>query len=99
MTRCTQLTVLVPLIVGLSLRQPNSTNIPLLAGDAQNTLGDSLDAFLLGNVSAFFAPSIVFFCAYIVLVLQEPDLYTRHGQRPNLKNYTVQDYSKVNILR
>lgn len=35
---------------GLSLRTPNSTNIPLLAGDAQHYLGDKLDAFLLGNV-------------------------------------------------
>ncbi|RPD66740.1 hypothetical protein L226DRAFT_476575 [Lentinus tigrinus ALCF2SS1-7] len=58
-------------LIGLSLRQPNNTNIPLLAGDAMKALGDDLDAFLLGN---------------------EPDLYSAHGQRPNLKNYTVDDY-------
>ncbi len=40
----------LPLVPGLSLRDPNSTNIPLLAGDAQKALGDKLDAFLLGNV-------------------------------------------------
>ncbi|TFK81509.1 glycoside hydrolase family 79 protein [Polyporus arcularius HHB13444] len=58
-------------LIGLSLRQPNNSNIPLLAGDATKALGDDLDAFLLGN---------------------EPDLYSRHGQRPNLQNYTVDDY-------
>ncbi|KAI0637986.1 glycoside hydrolase family 79 protein [Trametes polyzona] len=58
-------------LIGLSLRTPNSTNIPLLVGDAANSLGDDLDAFLLGN---------------------EPDLYTSHGNRPNLKNYTTDDY-------
>ncbi|KAH7931207.1 hypothetical protein BV22DRAFT_1101178 [Leucogyrophana mollusca] len=58
-------------LAGLSLRDPNSTNVPLLAGAAQQTLGRAVDAFLLGN---------------------EPDLYTSHGQRPNLANYTVQDY-------
>ncbi|TFK43725.1 glycoside hydrolase family 79 protein [Crucibulum laeve] len=58
-------------LVGLSLLDPNSSNIPLLAGGAQKSLGDHLDAFLLGN---------------------EPDLYTSHGNRPGLKNYTVQNY-------
>jgi len=58
-------------LVGLSLRNPNSTDIPLLAGDAQHFLGDKLDALLLGN---------------------EPDLYTSHGQRPNIANYTTSDY-------
>ncbi|KAH9900021.1 glycoside hydrolase family 79 protein [Cubamyces lactineus] len=58
-------------LVGLSLRTPNSTNIPLLAGDASKALGDSLDALLLGN---------------------EPDLYTAHGNRPGIANYTVNDY-------
>ncbi|KAI0751549.1 glycoside hydrolase family 79 protein [Daedaleopsis nitida] len=58
-------------LIGLSLRTPNNTNIPLLAGDATKALGGDLDAFLLGN---------------------EPDLYTGHGQRPNLANYTVNDY-------
>ncbi|EIW61463.1 glycoside hydrolase family 79 protein [Trametes versicolor FP-101664 SS1] len=58
-------------LIGLSLRTPNSTNIPLLAGDAETALGDDLDAFLLGN---------------------EPDLYTAHGNRPNLQNYTTNDY-------
>ncbi len=36
---------------GLSLRHPDDSNIPLLAGDANKALGDDLDAFLLGNVS------------------------------------------------
>ncbi|KZT29338.1 glycoside hydrolase family 79 protein [Neolentinus lepideus HHB14362 ss-1] len=58
-------------LIGLSLRDPNDTNVPLLAGAAQSGLGDYMDAFLLGN---------------------EPDLYTSHGQRPNLPNYTVNDY-------
>ncbi|THH31304.1 hypothetical protein EUX98_g2881 [Antrodiella citrinella] len=58
-------------LIGLSLRDPNSTNVPLLAGDAQHFLGDKLDAMLLGN---------------------EPDLYTGHGERPNLANYTTNDY-------
>ncbi|KAH9927198.1 glycoside hydrolase superfamily [Epithele typhae] len=58
-------------LVGLSLRTPNNTNIPLLAGDIQKAVGDKIDAFLLGN---------------------EPDLYSAHGQRPYLKNYTTDDY-------
>ncbi|GJE84970.1 glycoside hydrolase family 79 protein [Phanerochaete sordida] len=58
-------------LIGLSLRDPNSTNIPLVAGDAQKHLGDALDAYLLGN---------------------EPDLYTSHGNRPGLANYSVYDY-------
>ncbi|KAI0772045.1 glycoside hydrolase family 79 protein [Trametes elegans] len=58
-------------LIGLSLRDPNNTNIPLLAGDAWKQLGDDLDALLLGN---------------------EPDLYTAHGNRPNLKNYTTDNY-------
>ena len=37
-------------VVGLSLRDPNSTNTPLVASDADKILGDSLDAYLLGNV-------------------------------------------------
>ena len=35
---------------GLSLRQPNNSNIPLLAGAAAKALGGDLDAYLLGNV-------------------------------------------------
>lgn len=58
-------------LIGLSLRDPNSTNTPLVAGDVQKILGDDLDAYILGN---------------------EPDLYTSHGNRPNLQNYTVNDY-------
>ncbi|EMD40856.1 glycoside hydrolase family 79 protein [Gelatoporia subvermispora B] len=58
-------------LIGLSLRDPNSSNIPLLAGDAQKALGNKLDSFILGN---------------------EPDLYTRHGDRPNMANYSVYDY-------
>ncbi|KAI0346775.1 glycoside hydrolase family 79 protein [Trametopsis cervina] len=58
-------------LVGLSLRDANSTNTPLVAADAERILGDYLDATLLGN---------------------EPDLYTSHGNRPNIANYTVNDY-------
>ncbi|KAI0700786.1 glycoside hydrolase family 79 protein [Cytidiella melzeri] len=58
-------------LMGLSLRDANSTNTPLVAGDAQKILGDDFDAALLGN---------------------EPDLYTAHGNRPLLANYTVNDY-------
>ncbi|KAF4602120.1 hypothetical protein EYR40_005324 [Pleurotus pulmonarius] len=36
-------------LIGLSLLDPNSTNVPLLAGDAKKNLGNNLDAFLLGN--------------------------------------------------
>lgn len=43
-------TLLTFYLAGLSLRDPNSTNIPLLAGDAQLKLGNNLDALLLGNV-------------------------------------------------
>lgn len=58
-------------LLGLSLRDPNNTNVPLLAGDAAQKLGDNLDGFLLGN---------------------EPDLYTAHGQRPDIANYTTSIY-------
>ncbi|PPQ65943.1 hypothetical protein CVT26_010705 [Gymnopilus dilepis] len=58
-------------LIALSLRDPNSTDIPILAGDAVQKLGDTLDGFLLGN---------------------EPDLYTSHGNRPDLKNYTTAIY-------
>lgn len=58
-------------LIGLSLRDPNNPNVPILAGAAEQTLGTSLDGFLLGN---------------------EPDLYTTHGQRPNIKNYTLDIY-------
>ncbi|KAI0089143.1 hypothetical protein BDY19DRAFT_944395 [Irpex rosettiformis] len=58
-------------LIGLTLRDPNSTNTPLVASDAQKILGDYLDAALLGN---------------------EPDLYSAHGQRPNIANYTTDDY-------
>ncbi|KAE9409375.1 hypothetical protein BT96DRAFT_962470 [Gymnopus androsaceus JB14] len=55
----------------------NSTNTDsVISSDATKILGTSLDAMILGN---------------------EPDLYTSsscraHGQRPNVQNYTVQDY-------
>ncbi|KAG6831387.1 hypothetical protein H0H92_010989 [Tricholoma furcatifolium] len=42
-----------------------------LIAAAEQTLGDALDAYLLGN---------------------EPDLYTPHYQRPNIANYTTEDY-------
>lgn len=41
--------------VGLSLRDANSTNTPLIAGDAQQVLGDYLDATLIGNVRLSFS--------------------------------------------
>lgn len=76
------------------MRTPNSTNIPLLAGDAENALGDDLDAFLLGNVRLLF----VLAAAHRLTLTQEPDLYTAHGNRPNLQNYTTNDYIGVCIL-
>ena len=33
------------------------------------------------------------------VVKQEPDLYSRHGQRPNLANYTVDNYISVRTPR
>lgn len=36
-------------LLGLSLLDPNSMNVPLLAGGAAQKLGDNLDGFLLGN--------------------------------------------------
>ncbi|KAI0787141.1 hypothetical protein BC629DRAFT_1515189 [Irpex lacteus] len=36
-------------LIGLTLRNPNSTNTPLVASDAQKILGDYLDGALLGN--------------------------------------------------
>ncbi|OBZ77170.1 Beta-glucuronidase [Grifola frondosa] len=45
----------VQYLIGLSLRTPNSTDVPLLAGDAQKALGDDLDAFLLGNEPDLYA--------------------------------------------
>ncbi|KAF8204822.1 glycoside hydrolase family 79 protein [Pholiota molesta] len=36
-------------LIGLSLEDPNSTNVPLVAGAATDKLGETLDAFLLGN--------------------------------------------------
>ncbi|KAF8076570.1 glycoside hydrolase family 79 protein [Lyophyllum atratum] len=36
-------------LIGLSLLDPNNLNVPVLAGAAQEKLGDSLDGFLLGN--------------------------------------------------
>ncbi|KAH9931763.1 hypothetical protein B0H21DRAFT_781014 [Amylocystis lapponica] len=42
-------------LIGLGLRDPNSTDLPLLAGDAYKTLGDSLDAYLLGNEPDLYA--------------------------------------------
>lgn len=79
---------------GLSLRNPNDTNIPLVAGDAQKYLGDDLDAYLVGNVRLDYYLYIVSLTPF-----QEPDLYTTHGNRPNLKNYTVNDYIGVSTTR
>ncbi|EKM59829.1 glycoside hydrolase family 79 protein [Phanerochaete carnosa HHB-10118-sp] len=42
-------------LIGLSLLDPNSTNVPLLAGDAQKYLGDGLDAYILGNEPDLYA--------------------------------------------
>ncbi|KIY49365.1 hypothetical protein FISHEDRAFT_41784 [Fistulina hepatica ATCC 64428] len=61
----------VDYLIGLSLLDPNNTDVPILAGAFRLGLGDILSAYLLGN---------------------EPDLYTSHGNRPGVKNYTVQDY-------
>ncbi|KAG6887852.1 hypothetical protein C0995_012217 [Termitomyces sp. Mi166 len=58
-------------LIGLSLLNPDDINVPIIAGAAEQTLGNALDAYLLGN---------------------EPDLYTAHQQRPNIKNYTTDDY-------
>ncbi|CAA7260045.1 unnamed protein product [Cyclocybe aegerita] len=58
-------------LLGLSLLDPNNTNVPVLAGEAAEKLGGNLDGFLLGN---------------------EPDLYTSHGNRPDIKNYTTAIY-------
>ncbi|KAF8914179.1 glycoside hydrolase family 79 protein [Gymnopilus junonius] len=65
-------------LIALSLRDPNSTYIPSLAADAAQKLGDTLDGFLLGNIDD--------------RPIKEPDLYTSHGNRPNLKNYTTAIY-------
>ncbi|GLB33972.1 putative glycosyl hydrolase family 79 C-terminal beta domain containing protein [Lyophyllum shimeji] len=58
-------------LIGLSLRDPNNPNVPVIAAAAEKTLGTTLDGYLLGN---------------------EPDLYTSHGQRPNIQNYTLDNY-------
>ncbi|KAG6883702.1 hypothetical protein C0993_004522 [Termitomyces sp. T159_Od127] len=58
-------------LIGLSLLNPDDQKVPIIAGDAEQTLGNALDGYLLGN---------------------EPDLYTSHGQRPNIKNYTTDIY-------
>ncbi|KAF8897700.1 hypothetical protein BD779DRAFT_1465824 [Infundibulicybe gibba] len=41
--------------IGLSLLDPNSTNVPLLAGAAQQMLGSALDSFVLGNEPDLYA--------------------------------------------
>lgn len=58
-------------LIGLSLLDPNNPNVPVEAAAVQETLGNNLDGFLLGN---------------------EPDLYTSHGDRPNIQNYTTDNY-------
>ena len=67
--------------IGLSLRDPNSTNIPLLAGDAQKALGSNLDAFLVGNVSRFFLFlnrfDVGLFAEWLSSLLRSP-IYTLH---------------------
>lgn len=40
-------------MVGLSLRDPNNPWTPPAVEHAQRVFGDSLDAFLLGNVSSY----------------------------------------------
>ena len=84
-------------ISGLSLQNPSDPMISQLAASSQSTLGDELDAWLLGNVSASVAD-----CSQVgsdhfsdPAAKQEPDLYSTHGQRPNLANYTVDDYISV----
>ncbi|KAG6821564.1 hypothetical protein H0H93_000073 [Arthromyces matolae] len=67
-------------LIGLSLRDPNNMEVPVIAADAEATLGTTLDGYLLGNVGFDFPLD------------REPDLYTTHGQRPNIKNYTTDIY-------
>ncbi|KAG5730384.1 hypothetical protein E4T56_gene11605 [Termitomyces sp. T112] len=58
-------------LIGLSLLNLDDPNVPIIAGAAEQILGNALDGYLLGN---------------------EPDLYTAHQQRPNIKNYTTDIY-------
>lgn len=76
------------------MRDPNSTNVPLAAGDANKYLGDDLDAYLLGNVRLFWLVRRMI----SIIRLQEPDLYTSHGNRPGEANYTVYDYVGVSVV-
>ncbi|KAI0643529.1 hypothetical protein C8Q79DRAFT_1012806 [Trametes meyenii] len=73
---------------GAHLRTPNNSDIPRLTGDAPKALGDDLDAFLLG--------SVVIFLLYPQTISsshnKNPDLYTDHGNRPGINNYTQYDY-------
>jgi hypothetical protein len=72
--------------IGLSLLEPTNPNIVNVASAAEMSLGSSLDGLLLGNVSY-----ILHHCSWLIIV-KEPDLYTVHGDRPGLSNYTTQDY-------
>ena len=45
-----------------------------------------------------YIPEIIF-VTYRRAVIQEPDLYSRHGERPDLANYTVDNYISVRTLR
>ncbi len=69
-----------------------SRYLPCAQGDAKKNLGNNLDAFLLGNVSSGRPPSRH---RPQYVILQEPDLYTAHSQRPNLANYTTGNYMDV----
>lgn len=73
--------------------------ITKLAASAQSILGDVLDAYLLGNVGAHVVNhprgGRKHFSDVTAGRSQEPDLYTNHGQRPDLANYTVENYVAV----
>ena len=43
--------------------------------------------------------SEIIFVTHRRAINQEPDLYSRHGERPDLANYTVDNYISVRIPR
>lgn len=80
-------------MLGLSLRTPaNDSHVIDSASDALTRLGGSLDAFLLGNVREWRHVISNSLTESSCLLLQEPDLYLKHGNRPGYANYTYYDY-------